>query len=172
MSRDPLAYVVDMLACAKRVVQYAEGRDFQAFAGRGMAYDAILRNLEVLGEAAKGAYPSTGGQVPRGRRRSLTGLRDVLIRRQPVQPGRPGGRPVGLRRQLSRLVQHAVPELAGRDGGGSVGVQKAPGVGSAVLPHYTHLNGAAVASDGRGATPPRGAGGRGATATTRRPVGA
>jgi hypothetical protein len=42
-----------MLEAARKVIRYTEGRQIEAFVADEMAYDATLRNLEILGEAAK-----------------------------------------------------------------------------------------------------------------------
>ncbi|MEP7303192.1 MAG: DUF86 domain-containing protein [Caldimonas sp.] len=45
-------YIGDMIAFAEKVVAYTNGLDQQAFVASGMVYDATLRNLELIGEAA------------------------------------------------------------------------------------------------------------------------
>ncbi len=45
-------YVQDMIAFARKCVVYTKGMDQQAFVANQLAYDATLRNLELIGEAA------------------------------------------------------------------------------------------------------------------------
>lgn len=45
-------YIDDMIGFAEKVIDYTEGLDHKEFAKRGMVYDAVLRNLELIGEAA------------------------------------------------------------------------------------------------------------------------
>jgi uncharacterized protein with HEPN domain len=45
-------YLDDMIGFAERVMLYTEGLDQSAFVASGLNYDATLRNLELLGEAA------------------------------------------------------------------------------------------------------------------------
>ena len=45
-------YIDDMIAFAEKVVAYTNGLDQQAFVANGLVYDATLRNLELIGEAA------------------------------------------------------------------------------------------------------------------------
>jgi uncharacterized protein with HEPN domain len=45
-------YIDDMIGFAKRVLAYADGFDQAGFAANGLNYDATLRNLELIGEAA------------------------------------------------------------------------------------------------------------------------
>lgn len=43
-----------------------------------MVYDAVIRNLEVLGEAAENIPDEVRGQSPQVEWRKIAGLRDVL----------------------------------------------------------------------------------------------
>jgi uncharacterized protein with HEPN domain len=45
-------YVDDMLAFSGKVVAYTRGLDQQAFVSNALVYDATVRNLELIGEAA------------------------------------------------------------------------------------------------------------------------
>jgi hypothetical protein len=50
----------DIEEAATKIQRYTNGLDFEAFVRHEMAYDAVLRNLEIIGEAANG-IPSTKG---------------------------------------------------------------------------------------------------------------
>jgi len=45
-------YLDDMLGFAENVVTYCEGLDLEKFEQTGLNYDATVRNLELIGEAA------------------------------------------------------------------------------------------------------------------------
>jgi len=45
-------YIDDMLDAAHKVLAYTEGLDQSAFVASGLNYDATVRNLEIIGEAA------------------------------------------------------------------------------------------------------------------------
>jgi len=45
-------YVDDMIAFAEKVLAYTAGLDQPAFVANTLVYDATLRNLELIGEAA------------------------------------------------------------------------------------------------------------------------
>ncbi len=45
-------YLDDMIGFAEKVISYTEGFDQQGFVVSGLNYDATLRNLELIGEAA------------------------------------------------------------------------------------------------------------------------
>ena len=50
--RDSSLYLEDMAAFCDRVLEYARGMDASALRADPMRRDAILRNLELIGEAA------------------------------------------------------------------------------------------------------------------------
>jgi uncharacterized protein with HEPN domain len=71
-------YIDDMIEACRRVMQYTEGLGRAQLVSGTMAHDAVLRNLEVLGEAAKNV-PSAMRQRDDGIAwRRIAGLRDVL----------------------------------------------------------------------------------------------
>ena len=45
-------YLDDMIGFAEKVIVYTKGLDQVAFVGSGLNYDATVRNLELIGEAA------------------------------------------------------------------------------------------------------------------------
>jgi len=45
-------YVDDMIGFAEKVLTYSQGFEQEAFVASGLNYDAALRNLELIGEAA------------------------------------------------------------------------------------------------------------------------
>ena len=45
-------YVQDMLEFSERVLSYTDGMDQNAFEADGLTYDATLRNIQLIGEAA------------------------------------------------------------------------------------------------------------------------
>ena len=63
-------------ACEK--VMRSEGLDFHAFVRNELVYDAVLRNLEVLGEAAKKVPDCVRARHPSVEWRAVAGLRGVL----------------------------------------------------------------------------------------------
>jgi uncharacterized protein with HEPN domain len=52
VAREWRFYLDDMIGFAERVLSYTEGFDQQRFIDSGLNYDATLRNLELIGEAA------------------------------------------------------------------------------------------------------------------------
>ena len=53
MKRTYRDYAADMLACFGETQEFTRGLDFDAFARDRKTINAVLRSLEVMGEAAK-----------------------------------------------------------------------------------------------------------------------
>jgi uncharacterized protein with HEPN domain len=47
-----LLYLDDMIGFTKKVIDYTDGLDQASFVASGLHYDATVRNLELIGEAA------------------------------------------------------------------------------------------------------------------------
>ena len=52
MRRDPRLYLDDILEAIGRIQEYTTGLDYEAFRHDSKTQDAIIRNLEIIGEAA------------------------------------------------------------------------------------------------------------------------
>jgi uncharacterized protein with HEPN domain len=78
MTKDLRVYLAHILECIDKVERFtADGSS--RFLGDAMVQDAVLRNFEVIGEAAKRLnddYRTAHPEIPW---RALAGLRDVLI---------------------------------------------------------------------------------------------
>ena len=79
MSRDIETYLQDMLDAIQSVREYAAGMDKAALGADRRTLDAVLRNLEVLGEAAKQIPEDVRREAPEIDWRKMAGLRDILI---------------------------------------------------------------------------------------------
>jgi len=79
VSRDDAAYVEDMVEACKRVLEYTAGLDAAGLRADRRTVDAIVRNLEVLGEAAKRVSDTLRSRAPGVPWREFAGMRDVLI---------------------------------------------------------------------------------------------
>ena len=51
--KDDLAYIEHILSCIDRIQSYTEGLDYDSFLQKQVVQDAIVRQLEIIGEATK-----------------------------------------------------------------------------------------------------------------------
>ena len=72
-------YVEDMIGFCERVRDYTAGMDQAAFVASPMPYDATLRNLELIGEAATQIPESVRDAHPEIPWRTIIGTRNRLI---------------------------------------------------------------------------------------------
>lgn len=79
MSREWRLYVADMQACCQRVNEYTSGLSRREFEDKRMVYDATLRNLELLGEAARHLPDEVRALAPDIPWRRIVGVRNILI---------------------------------------------------------------------------------------------
>lgn len=60
-------YIDDMIGFAEKVLSYTEGMDKASFISHHLTYDATLRNIELIGEAAThipGAIRAENSDIP------------------------------------------------------------------------------------------------------------
>jgi uncharacterized protein with HEPN domain len=72
-------YVEDMLSFCDKVLAYNAGLDRASFAVDSMRYDATLRNLELIGEAATHVPEPVRGAAPDVPWRLVVAVRNRLI---------------------------------------------------------------------------------------------
>ncbi|MCY4428131.1 MAG: DUF86 domain-containing protein [Halieaceae bacterium] len=98
-------YVKDMIAFARKVQVFTEGMDQDAFVSTTLTYDATLRNLELIGEAAicvpgvvRDAYPEIPWTeiIAQAKRDGETGRRNgtPIISTKIICAAKGGGCPV------------------------------------------------------------------------------
>ncbi len=79
MTRDPLLYIEDILTCIENIERYTAGADKMRFAEDTQLQDAVVRRLEIIGEAVKNIPAAITGRYPDIPWRTIAGLRDVLV---------------------------------------------------------------------------------------------
>lgn len=76
--RDWRFYVQDMLEFCERVLDYTSGLDQDTFTANRLPYDATLRNIQLIGEAATHIPAELQEKYPAIPWRSIIGVRNRL----------------------------------------------------------------------------------------------
>jgi len=72
-------YVGDMLAAMSRIEKYVKGLSFDDFVRSDIVIDAVIRNLMVMGEAAKNVPDEIREAHPEVPWKRIIGLRNIVI---------------------------------------------------------------------------------------------
>jgi len=78
MSRDTGLYLADIENACKKVLRFTTGFTFKQFTHDDEKYDAVLRNLEIIGEAVKHVPDNLREQYPKVKWRKIAGFRDIV----------------------------------------------------------------------------------------------
>lgn len=79
MKRDPGDYLADILAALDETAEFTAGMSFEEFAQDRKTVNAVVRSLEVLGEAAKRIPDDLRAQAPSVPWKYMAAMRDKLI---------------------------------------------------------------------------------------------
>jgi uncharacterized protein with HEPN domain len=73
------AYLLDILIAARKVLRYAEGFSWESFREDGRTQDAVMRNLQIIGEAVRkisDEFRNEHPEIPWG---EILGMRNRLV---------------------------------------------------------------------------------------------
>lgn len=79
MPRDYRIYFEDILDAVRKVRSYTDGLSKTAFIQDDKTFDAVVRNLEIIGEAAKSIPDSVRVNAQEIEWKKIAELRDILI---------------------------------------------------------------------------------------------
>lgn len=79
MSRDYKVYLEDIREAIQKILEFTKGLSVEKFSQDAKTIDAVVRNLEVIGEAVKNIPEDLRCKHPEVEWKKIAGLRDVLI---------------------------------------------------------------------------------------------
>ncbi len=77
--RDPRLFLEDMMDAITKIEKWTAGMSNEKFVENGLLQDAVVRNLEILGEAAKNIPEDMRSRHPDVPWRRIAGFRDIAI---------------------------------------------------------------------------------------------
>lgn len=79
MPKDYKLFLEDILEAIGKIRNYTSGLSLQALATDAKTFDAVVRNLEIIGEAAKQIPENVRALCPEVEWKRIGRLRDILI---------------------------------------------------------------------------------------------
>ena len=76
--RDWRLYADEIIQACAKVRRYIAGMNYDAFVADERTQDAVMRNIEIIGEAAKGIPDEVAAGAPEIPWRNVGGMRDIL----------------------------------------------------------------------------------------------
>ena len=78
MSRNESLYLVDIQESCEKVLKFTKGMKYKDFVNDDLHFDAVLRNLEIIGEAVKNISDDTRQKHLEIKWRKIAGFRDIV----------------------------------------------------------------------------------------------
>lgn len=78
-TRDWKMRIQDILVCIGKIQQYTEGMSFEEFKGNDKTIDAVIRNFEIIGEAASHIPERVQEKYPDLGWLEMRGMRNIMI---------------------------------------------------------------------------------------------
>ena len=79
MSKEYKVYLDDISESIKKIEKYIKGIPYNEFTKNTLIIDAVIRNLEIIGEAVKRIPANIRKKYPDIEWKKIAGLRDILI---------------------------------------------------------------------------------------------
>ncbi len=77
--RDELVFLEDILECIEKIEDYIDDLTEKEFEDNSEKQDAVIRRIEIIGEAVKNISKGTKEKYPDIQWREIAGMRDVVI---------------------------------------------------------------------------------------------
>jgi len=77
--KDPTVFVSHILECIEKVEEYTENKSKQDFLDSTQLQDAVIRRIEIIGEAVRNIPDRVQQEYPQIRWEEAKGMRNILI---------------------------------------------------------------------------------------------
>ena len=77
--RSQKLYFSDIIESITKILEYTKGIDYDKFTKNSMIFDAVVRNFEIIGEAAKSISDKIKSEYPDIPWADMVGMRNILI---------------------------------------------------------------------------------------------
>ncbi|MFQ5427701.1 MAG: DUF86 domain-containing protein [Thermodesulfobacteriota bacterium] len=79
MSKDPSIFIDHILECIGLIEKYTSGKTESDFLNSPQLQDAVIRRIEIIGEAVKNIPENLKIKYPNIPRKKISGTRDILV---------------------------------------------------------------------------------------------
>lgn len=79
MMKEPLVFVEHILECIQAIREYTKGLTKDEFLDSREKQDAVIRRIEIIGEAVKNLPPEVKDKSPQVPWKRMAGMRDILV---------------------------------------------------------------------------------------------
>jgi len=77
--RDEIVFFEDIIDCINKIIEYTENTTEIEFRENTEKQDAVIRRIEIIGEAVKSISRDTRNKSPRIPWREIAGMRDIVV---------------------------------------------------------------------------------------------
>ncbi|MCT2536743.1 DUF86 domain-containing protein [Aquibacillus koreensis] len=79
MQREPSVFSEDIYTAAEKIESYTDGLSFESFIDNDLVFDAVIKNILVIGEATKNIPDHIRNDNPQIEWRKIARMRDMMI---------------------------------------------------------------------------------------------